>query len=146
MWKWTHGWPRRRILAHIQHDHTTYGKKSHVESINSTHVEPIQHDHTTYGEECKFGGGKSLREGMGQMTSVSAELALSSMPSLENETNSSSLSLSIVSPCFVVLLKPSEIVTRRRRMRAAWHGKTGGIGGSGTAVWVVKEKIDCAHL
>ena len=36
----------------------------------------ITHDHTFYGEECKFGGGKSLREGMGQMTSVSADLAL----------------------------------------------------------------------
>uniref|UniRef100_A0A7S2P7F8 urease n=1 Tax=Skeletonema marinoi TaxID=267567 RepID=A0A7S2P7F8_9STRA len=36
----------------------------------------VQHDHTTYGDECKFGGGKSLREGMGQMTSVSASLAL----------------------------------------------------------------------
>ena len=36
----------------------------------------IQYDHTTYGDECKFGGGKSLREGMGQMTSVSASLAL----------------------------------------------------------------------
>ena len=39
-------------------------------------VARIQADLTTYGEECKFGGGKSLREGMGQMTSVSAELAL----------------------------------------------------------------------
>lgn len=36
----------------------------------------IEKDYTTYGEECKFGGGKSLREGMGQMTSVSADLAL----------------------------------------------------------------------
>lgn len=36
----------------------------------------VQADHTTYGDECKFGGGKSLREGMGQMTSVSASLAL----------------------------------------------------------------------
>ncbi|KAL7531224.1 hypothetical protein ACHAXR_003913, partial [Thalassiosira sp. AJA248-18] len=36
----------------------------------------IQSDYTHYGDECKFGGGKSLREGMGQMTSVSAELAL----------------------------------------------------------------------
>lgn len=36
----------------------------------------IQADHTHYGDECKFGGGKSLREGMGQMTSVSASLAL----------------------------------------------------------------------
>ncbi|KAL3781963.1 hypothetical protein HJC23_001308 [Cyclotella cryptica] len=36
----------------------------------------IEKDHTHYGDECKFGGGKSLREGMGQMTSVSASLAL----------------------------------------------------------------------
>ncbi len=43
---------------------------------DTTLIARIQHDHTTYGEECKFGGGKSLREGMGQMTSVSAELAL----------------------------------------------------------------------
>ena len=39
-------------------------------------VARITSDYTHYGEECKFGGGKSLREGMGQMTSVSAELAL----------------------------------------------------------------------
>lgn len=36
----------------------------------------IEYDHAYYGDECKFGGGKSLREGMGQMTSVSASLAL----------------------------------------------------------------------
>jgi len=36
----------------------------------------ITKDYTHYGEECKFGGGKSLREGMGQMTSISAEMAL----------------------------------------------------------------------
>ncbi|KAI5864903.1 urease [Durotheca rogersii] len=28
----------------------------------------IERDMTTYGDECKFGGGKTLREGMGQMT------------------------------------------------------------------------------
>lgn len=39
-------------------------------------VARIQSDYTTYGEECKFGGGKSLREGMGQMTSAPASLAL----------------------------------------------------------------------
>mmetsp|Transcript_13917 Transcript_13917/g.15523 ORF Transcript_13917/g.15523 Transcript_13917/m.15523 type:complete len:217 (+) Transcript_13917:694-1344(+) len=27
----------------------------------------VEHDYTTYGEECKFGGGKTLREGMGQV-------------------------------------------------------------------------------
>lgn len=26
----------------------------------------VERDHTTYGDECKFGGGKTLREGMGQ--------------------------------------------------------------------------------
>jgi urease len=26
----------------------------------------IEHDYTVYGDECKFGGGKTLREGMGQ--------------------------------------------------------------------------------
>ena len=26
----------------------------------------VEKDHTTYGDECKFGGGKTLREGMGQ--------------------------------------------------------------------------------
>jgi len=36
----------------------------------------IESDLTHHGDECKFGGGKSLREGMGQMTSVSSSLAL----------------------------------------------------------------------
>ncbi|GAA5938004.1 uncharacterized protein JCM15063_005436 [Sporobolomyces koalae] len=31
----------------------------------------IEHDHTTYGDELKFGGGKTVREGMGQMTGAS---------------------------------------------------------------------------
>ena len=31
----------------------------------------IEKDFTTYGEECTFGGGKTLREGMGQATGVS---------------------------------------------------------------------------
>lgn len=28
----------------------------------------VEKDYTTYGDECKFGGGKTLREGMGQAT------------------------------------------------------------------------------
>jgi len=31
----------------------------------------IEHDYTVYGDECKFGGGKSVRDGMGQSSSVS---------------------------------------------------------------------------
>jgi urease alpha subunit len=27
----------------------------------------VEYDLTAYGDECKFGGGKSLREGMGQV-------------------------------------------------------------------------------
>jgi urease len=28
----------------------------------------VENDHTVYGDECKFGGGKTIREGMGQAT------------------------------------------------------------------------------
>lgn len=38
-------------------------------------IEP-EKDFTTYGEECKFGGGKVLRDGMGQCASTSQEDAL----------------------------------------------------------------------
>ncbi len=36
----------------------------------------VEHDHAVYGDECKFGGGKVLREGMGQAAGVSQEDAL----------------------------------------------------------------------
>ena len=36
----------------------------------------VERDHTTYGEECKFGGGKVIREGMGQAAGVGAREAL----------------------------------------------------------------------
>ena len=36
----------------------------------------IEKDYTVYGDECKFGGGKSIREGQGQMTSARASEAL----------------------------------------------------------------------
>lgn len=35
----------------------------------------VEHDFTTYGEEVKFGGGKVIRDGMGQGQKVSAEVA-----------------------------------------------------------------------
>ena len=31
----------------------------------------VEHDHTSYGDECKFGGGKVLRDGMGQSSRAS---------------------------------------------------------------------------
>ena len=36
----------------------------------------VEKDHTSYGDECKFGGGKVIREGMGQMAGVGADEAL----------------------------------------------------------------------
>ena len=36
----------------------------------------VERDHTVYGDECKFGGGKVLRDGMGQATGVSQDQAL----------------------------------------------------------------------
>ena len=36
----------------------------------------VEKDLTEYGDECKFGGGKSLREGMGQATGVTSDKAL----------------------------------------------------------------------
>jgi len=36
----------------------------------------VEKDFTVYGDECKFGGGKVLRDGMGQATGVSQEDAL----------------------------------------------------------------------
>jgi len=32
----------------------------------------VEKDYTVYGDECKFGGGKTLREGMGQATGLTA--------------------------------------------------------------------------
>jgi urease subunit alpha len=36
----------------------------------------VEEDRTVYGDECKFGGGKVLREGMGQACGVDPDLAL----------------------------------------------------------------------
>lgn len=36
----------------------------------------VEHDHTVYGDECVFGGGKVIREGMGQATGVTDSDAL----------------------------------------------------------------------
>ena len=36
----------------------------------------VERDFTVYGDECKFGGGKVIREGMGQAAGVGAQAAL----------------------------------------------------------------------
>src|SRR5438874_13015052 len=37
---------------------------------DTTLVLQVERDHTVYGDECKFGGGKTIREGMGQAAGV----------------------------------------------------------------------------
>src|SRR5918911_575574 len=39
-------------------------------------IAEVERDFTVYGDECKFGGGKVLRDGMGQMTGASDRDAL----------------------------------------------------------------------
>jgi urease subunit alpha len=39
-------------------------------------IAQVERDHTVYGDECKFGGGKVLRDGMGQAAGVSDHRAL----------------------------------------------------------------------
>src|ERR1700733_6365261 len=36
----------------------------------------VERDHTVYGDECKFGSGKTIREGQGQAAGVSEKNAL----------------------------------------------------------------------
>src|SRR5258706_4816778 len=36
----------------------------------------VEHDFAVYGDECKFGGGKTIREGMGQATGIGDAAAL----------------------------------------------------------------------
>ena len=36
----------------------------------------VEKDFATYGDECKFGGGKTVREGMGQAAGIAAKDAL----------------------------------------------------------------------
>src|SRR5207245_7591687 len=39
-------------------------------------IAEVETDATVYGDECKFGGGKVLRDGMGQAAGISDERAL----------------------------------------------------------------------
>src|SRR5207248_2590783 len=43
---------------------------------DSNLVARVERDETTYGDECKFGGGKVLRDGMGQMAGAADKDAL----------------------------------------------------------------------
>ena len=52
----------------------TVGDRVRLGDTNLTLV--VERDLTSYGDECKFGGGKTLREGMGQQAGVDASRAL----------------------------------------------------------------------
>src|SRR5512134_3282697 len=47
-----------------------------VRLADTSLVLEVEHDHSVYGDECKFGGGKVLREGMGQAAGVGDAEAL----------------------------------------------------------------------
>ena len=51
----------------------TTGDKVRLADTNL--VIEVEKDYTTYGDECKFGGGKTLRDGMGQSVKTTARTA-----------------------------------------------------------------------
>ena len=51
----------------------TTGDKIHLADTGL--VAEIERDYTTYGDEMVFGGGKTIRDGMGQGQGVSAAVA-----------------------------------------------------------------------
>ncbi|KAJ6790127.1 hypothetical protein PWT90_10813 [Aphanocladium album] len=63
-----------RVLSPYAMDRTAYAVMfgpttgDSVRLSNTDLWVTVERDYTTYGEECKFGGGKTLREGMGQAT------------------------------------------------------------------------------
>lgn len=48
----------------------------HIRLGDTGLIAEVERDHTVYGDECKFGGGKVLREGMGQAAGVGQADAL----------------------------------------------------------------------
>ena len=51
----------------------TVGDKVRLADTNL--VIEVEKDYTVYGDECKFGGGKTLRDGMGQSVNTQAAKA-----------------------------------------------------------------------
>ncbi|XP_070560375.1 urease subunit alpha-like isoform X2 [Ptychodera flava] len=56
----------------------TYGPtvKDKIQLADTSLIIEVEKDFTFYGDECKFGGGKVLREGMGQAAGVTSDEAL----------------------------------------------------------------------
>ncbi|MAL01386.1 MAG: urease subunit alpha [Alcaligenaceae bacterium] len=54
---------------------TRNGKGDRVRLADTTLLAEVEHDFTVFGEEVKFGGGKVIRDGMGQSQRISADCA-----------------------------------------------------------------------
>ncbi|RIY42366.1 urease subunit alpha [Neopusillimonas maritima] len=54
---------------------TLNGKGDRVRLADTTLLAEVEHDVTIFGEEVKFGGGKVIRDGMGQSQRISADCA-----------------------------------------------------------------------
>ncbi len=54
---------------------TLNGKGDRVRLADTTLLAEVEHDFTIFGEEVKFGGGKVIRDGMGQSQRISADCA-----------------------------------------------------------------------
>jgi urease subunit alpha len=63
---------------HRRHYADIYGPTTgdKVRLADTDLVAEVERDHTVHGDECKFGGGKVLRDGMGQAAGVSEDRAL----------------------------------------------------------------------
>ncbi|HJD44504.1 MAG TPA: urease subunit alpha [Candidatus Paenalcaligenes intestinipullorum] len=52
-----------------------HGKGDRIRLADTDLIAEVEFDHTTHGEEVKFGGGKVIRDGMGQSMRLAAEVA-----------------------------------------------------------------------
>ena len=55
-----------KIDRHTYADHYGPTKGDRVRLGDTNLIIEVEHDHTRYGDEVKFGGGKVIRDGMGQ--------------------------------------------------------------------------------
>ena len=96
----------------------------------------VERDHTAYGDECKFGGGKSLREGMGQQTGCAAadarDVVVMNAPKRKYKPSSARDVSSRVLPgsTFYAKAAASRVHTdvRRARLEAAYYEAADGRG------------------
>ena len=62
--------------ATVLRRHLTAPRPATVRLGDTSLILQVEKDFAVYGDECKFGGGKTIREGMGQAAGVSQDDAL----------------------------------------------------------------------